>query len=176
MRTDHTVTSVSSLGVPQFDHFSPTRYEHALSQPIVIMLLQDATGSPAPGQIHLAPQMEISSREKCLCTVRLQGHVRSLPNNDECSAWKQELKGLRELTLTIIISLFTFFLQHLQTEMEKEKNEKVRTQQHTLNCVAGKPNSPTTCKSNRDGWGGLRDREMTTMWTWTPGRGEIRHR
>lgn len=67
---------------------------------------QDATGSPAPGQIHLAPQMEISSREKCLCTVRLQGHVRSLPNNDECSAWKQELKGLRELTLTIIISLF----------------------------------------------------------------------
>lgn len=44
--------------------------------------------------------------------------------------------------------------------MEKEKNEKVRTQQHTLHCVAGKPNSPTTCKSNRDGWGGLRDREM----------------
>lgn len=67
-----------TLGVPQFDHFSPTRYEHALSQPIVIMLLSHmqlpvspaaagpATGSPAPGQIHLAPQMEISSREKCL--------------------------------------------------------------------------------------------------------------
>lgn len=52
--------------------------------------------------------------------------MRSLPNNDECSAWKQELKGLRELTLTIIISLFIL----LQTEMEKEKN----TTTHTALC------------------------------------------